>query len=162
MRKKTFLLSFVSFSCILTLAQKPDEILTQWSDQSPIEKVHLHIDRDIYMAGETIWFKAYLLSEFLPDTISTSLYIELLDEAMHIISRKIEPVLFYSARGQIELPDSLPAGSYFIRAYSPTMLNQDPAFIYYHSIFIFSKRNSIAKAVQPKEKFIRLEFFPEG
>src|SRR5689334_22651695 len=123
MRKKIYTFFLSTLICCTTKAQKPDELLSQLSDQSPIEKVYLHLDRDIYMSGETIWFKAYLLSDFLPDTISTSLYVELLDETSRIISRKIEPVLFYSARGQIELSDSLSTGSYFIRAYSPTMLN---------------------------------------
>lgn len=162
MRKKIPVFLFISLSCLISRAQQADKVLNNWSDQSPIEKVHLHLDRDIYMAGETVWFKAYLFSEFLPDTISTSLYVELLDQASRIISRKITPVLFYTARGQIELPDSLPAGSYFIRAYSPTMLNQDPSFIYQHGIFIFSKKNSAAKMNHSMEKFIRLEFFPEG
>jgi len=92
------------FGCCTLNAQKPDELLTQLLKQAPIEKVHLHLDRDINMAGETIWFKAYLLSEFLPDSISTSLYVELLDETSHIISRKIEPVLFYTGRGRLNYP----------------------------------------------------------
>lgn len=162
MRKKFCFLFFISLSYFISQAQRPDEILSSWSDKSPIEKVYLHIDRDIYVGGETIWFKAYLFSEFLPDTISTSLYVELLDGSSHIVSRKIFPVFFYTAKGQFELPDSLPGGNYFIRAYTPTMLNHDPAFIYHHSIFIFSKKNSVAKIIRQKEQFIRLEFFPEG
>jgi hypothetical protein len=154
-----FIISVPFFS--LSSAQQPDEVLIKWSEQSPIEKVSLHLDREIYLAGETIWFKAYLFSEFLPDTISTSLYVELVDENSKIIIRKVYPVFFYSSRGQIELPDSLQGGKYFIRAYSPTMLNQRPEFIYKHGIVIFSNKNRMAAAKQ-NEKFIRLEFFPEG
>ena len=162
MRRKSCFLFLISFYYFICHAQKPDEILNRWADESPIEKIHLHIDRDIYMAGETIWYKAYLYSDFLPDTISTSLYVELLDAPSHIVSRKIVPVLFYTARGQIELSDSLPAGSYFIRAYSPTMLNQYPVFIYHHSIFIFSKKIALQKRSNQKKNLFGLNFFPKG
>ena len=37
-------------------AQKPENLLDKWAAKSPIEKVYLHIDRDIYRAGETAWF----------------------------------------------------------------------------------------------------------
>ena len=100
-------------------AQKPEELLGQLAKQSPIEKAYLHFDRDNYLAGETAWFKAYLYSDYQPDTISSVLYVELLNESSVLISRKVLPVLLGCTNGQIELPDSLITGTYFIRTYSP-------------------------------------------
>ena len=160
MKRHFRLLFFLQLLCLASFAQKPDEKLKQWAERSPIEKVYLHLDRDNYLAGETIWFKAYLYSEYLPDTISTTLYIELLDGSSAIISRKILPVVFGNTYGQIELPDTLATSSYFIRAYSPTMLNHDPEFIYKRNIIIYGKKNN--SEAKRKEKMLRLEFFPEA
>ena len=162
MKKKLVLLLWMLFFCLAGEAQKPDELLSRWSEKSPIEKVWLHFDRDNYLAGETVWFKAYLYSDYQPDTISTSLYVELYNQSSAILSRQILPVFLGSGNGQFELPDSLSTGSYQVRAYSPTMLNADAEFIYKRSIFIYGKKNINTETAKPKEKMIRLEFFPEG
>lgn len=162
MKRKLLFIFFVQFIYLCSKAQEPEEILNRWSDQLPIEKIYLHLDRDSYLAGENIWFKAYLYSDNLPDTISTTLYVELLNESSAILSRTILPVFFGNTIGQFELPDSLKTGLYFIRAYSPTMLNHDTDFIYKRSLFIYGKKNNAAEIITPKEKMIRLDFFPEG
>jgi hypothetical protein len=163
MKRKSRLLYLFCFllSCFTSYTQKPEEVLKRWSEKSPVEKVYFHFDRDNYVAGETAWFKAYLYSEYLPDTISTSLYVELLTDSSVVLVRKILPVVFGNTNGQIELPDSLKTGTYLIRAWSPTMLNNDADFIYKRSFFIYGKKNNAA-VVKPAEKLIRLEFFPEG
>lgn len=161
-RRKKWLIALLLVVCSTGLAQKPEDILQQWSERSPIEKVYLHFDRENYIAGETAWFKAYLYSDFFPDTISTTLYVELLNDSSVIVSRKILPVFFGNTNGQFELPDSLRTGYYSIKTYSPTMFNRDSGFIGSQRIFVYGKKkNSNAVAVQ-KQKALRLEFFPEG
>ena len=116
--------SFIVFHFLFILwglsvsGQKPEDLLTNWSDKSPVEKVYLHLDKDNYIAGETVWFKSYLYSDFYPDTISTTLYVELLNGSSVPISVKILPVVYGNTKGQFELPDTLATGYYFIRAYS--------------------------------------------
>ena len=146
MKKKTGTIFFTFFICLLSQAQKPEQLLSNWSAKSPIEKVYLHFDRDNYIAGETAWFKA--------------LYTELINDAGTVISRAIVPVMLGTANGHFELSDSLKTGSYLFRTYSPTMLNQDAEFTSKRNIIIYGKKNN--PSVQPKEKFTRLEFFPEG
>jgi len=141
-------------------AQKPEEWLNRLSAQSPIEKVYLHFDRDNYLAGETAWFKAYLQSVFLPDTISTVLYVELLNRSSSVIIRKILPVLLGVTNGQIEIPDSLITGNYLVTAYTPTMLNNGADFIFRKSVFIYGKKNEQPVGMTPRS--VKLHFFPEG
>ncbi len=162
MTRKFNVLFFFLLLYSVVKAQKPEGILSNWSAKSPIEKIYLHFDRDNYIAGETAWFKAYLYSDYLPDTISTVLYVELLDGSSSVINRKILPILLSNSNGQIELPDSLITGFYNIRAYTSTMLNQDPGFIYKRSVFIYGKKNNTTEVIKPTEKMTRLEFFPEG
>jgi len=93
--KKLLLLSAVFFFLISSVwSQQPDELLDRWSAQSPIEKVYLHFDRDSYIAGQTAWFKAYLYSDYQPDSISSSLYAELLNENGTILKRLAMAVFF--------------------------------------------------------------------
>ncbi|HRF18913.1 MAG TPA: hypothetical protein PK977_12135, partial [Chitinophagaceae bacterium] len=94
-----------------------------------------------YLAGETAWFKAYLQSAFLPDTISTVLYVELLNRSSSVLTRKILPVLLGVTNGQIEIPDTLITGNYLVSAYTPTMLNNGSDFIFRKSVFIYGKKN---------------------
>ncbi len=159
--RRTLITGLFLFVFFGGFAQKPEDILQQLSERSPIEKIYLHFDRDNYMAGETAWFKSYLFSDYFPDTISTSLYVELLNDSSVIISRKILPVLLGTSNGQFELPDSLQTGYYFIRAYSPTIITRDPGFISQQNIFIYGKKNNHV-AVLEKQKTLRLEFFPES
>ncbi|HEY6063274.1 MAG TPA: hypothetical protein VIV35_06670, partial [Chitinophagaceae bacterium] len=162
LRKKKLLIGLFLFLCLTGLAQKPEEILQQWSEKSPIEKIYLHFDRENYIAEETAWFKAYLYSDFFPDTISTTLYVELLNDSSVIVSRKILPVFLGNTNGQFELPDSLKTGYYFIRAYSPTIFNRDSGFISRQNIFVFGRKKSNGAVAVQKPKAVRLEFFPEG
>jgi hypothetical protein len=161
MRKSLLALFSVCLLTINSHAQFPTEKLGNWAAGSPIEKLYLHCDRDEYLAGQTVWFKAYLYSEFLPNDKASVVFIELINSSSGIISRKNLPVAMAVSRGQFELPDTLSSGKYIIRAYTATMLNQDPDFIYKKSITITGKEKKNAVVSQPGKK-IRMEFFPEG
>ncbi len=141
-------------------AQTPEDLLNSWSDKSPVEKVYLHFDRDNYLAGETMWFKGYLYSDFYPDTISTTLYVELLNASSVIVSKKVLPVAFGNTKGQVELPDSLSTGHYFVRAYSPTMLNHAGEFLFSRRLHITGKNPGGSPVFSGKKT--RIEFFPES
>ena len=61
-------------------------------NEFPQEKAYLHLDKPYYTAGETIWFKAYLVeaNTLIPDTVSIPLYVELIDNQRgKLIDKKI-------------------------------------------------------------------------
>jgi hypothetical protein len=58
---------------------KDSAALSFYSDNFPQEKVHLHTDKEGYLPGETIWFKAYIMADELPSSFSTNFYADLLD-----------------------------------------------------------------------------------
>jgi hypothetical protein len=161
MNRKGLLLYFFLIAGKLAFAQKPADLLNQWSSRSPIEKVYLHFDRDSYMAGETAWFKAYLYADYQPDFISSTLYTELLRDST-LISRNISPVLLGSSNGQFELPDTLATGNYIVRAYTATMLNSNPVFVYQRTVFIFGKTKTMVSGTFDPAPSLRMDFFPEG
>ncbi len=158
---KFIILLLIFFSPVAIIAQQPDEVLNQHGTRSPIEKTYLHFDRSDYIAGQTIWFKAYQYADLLPSIQSTSLYVELLNSSSAIINRKILPVLSGVTTGQLELPDTLSTGRYSIRAYTPTMLNHDPDFIFRKTFFVAGKNKKTVETAMSKDS-IRVEFFPEG
>ncbi len=141
-------------------AQAPVELLEKWAKLHPIEKVYLHFDRDQYVAGETAWFRAYLSSEYLPDTISTSLQVELVATDLQVQERVMVPVFAGTAAGQLELPDTLRTGMYTIRAFTPSMAGHAPDYIFRKGIYINGKKVSETNVVA-KPKLV-IDFFPEG
>jgi hypothetical protein len=159
---KRILFSIVLFYLLLfeSAAQQPQDRLNQWAVKNPIEKVYLHLDRDGYAAGQTIWLKAYLTSDFLPADKSTVLFVELINSSSFAISRLSLPVVRGVSQGQFELPDTLTSGRYIIRAFTATMLNMDADFIFKRSIHIAGLEKK--KAAASTASSTRLEFFPEG
>lgn len=150
------LLQLIFFKVICN-AQKPveDSVLNDYGNRYPAEHLHLHFDKNSYLPGEIIWFKAYLLANGLPSLSSTTLYTDLLNEKGEVLQRKTMPILNATADGFFKLPDS--TASYTIRAYTSWMLNFDPDFIFYKKIqvpYSISGNNNNNKA--------SLQFFPEG
>ncbi len=148
------------FYSVAAGSQAPVELLEKWAKLNPIEKVYLHFDRDHYVAGETAWFRAYLSSDHLPDTISTSLQVELVSINLNVEERVMVPVFAGTAAGQLQLPDTLRTGMYTIRAFTPSMAGQSPDFIFRKGIYINGKKAPETNAVaKPK---LMVDFFPEG
>ncbi len=166
MAKKGFILFIACLLIGKCYAQLPEQKLNQWASQSPIEKIYFHFDRSDYIAGQTIWFKGYLYSDFLPASKSTDLFVELLNGSSTIVNRQVFPLIGGFTRGQVELPDTMQQGTYILRAYTATMLNQEPDFIYKKKFFIVgkNKKNDLpAISVDlPLFQTVHMSFFPEG
>lgn len=91
------------------------------------EKVLISTDRDVFIAGENMWFNvgAYKLGSNQKSLLSNVVYVEL-------INNNRVPVLQIKARvhnssvlSQIKLPDTLSTGNYSLRAYTRWMENKD-------------------------------------
>ncbi len=129
----------------------------------PEEKIYLHQDRETYTSGETIWFKTYLTQGpfHLPSTLSSTVYIELIDDQNQLIQKE----LIYSPNGfgsgQVQLPDSLPSGNYLLRAYTQWMKNFGEEYFYQRPIKVLSEFSSAA-TLPEKHSNLDLQFFQEG
>ena len=161
MHKKILLLTLLFLENYLAIAQPPIDLLNKWGEQAPIQKIHLHTDRDNYLAGESIHFKAYLINDFLPDTSTTTLYVELLD-GKKIIANVALPILYSSTMGSITLPDSLATGFYTLRSFSESMVTSAEEFYFYHKIFIAGKTAVLKQQNIQAVDTLQLSFMPEG
>jgi hypothetical protein len=147
--------------CSMLSAQKVNAALNVLLTQHPSEKIYIHYDKDYYVTGETIWFKAYLFSDGKPSSLSNNFYLQLADNKGKVVISQKYPVLGAVVKGNINLPDSILQGNYSIRAITPRMLNYDDGFIYTKNVFIY-KQGAPASAVVASAPNLSLQFFPES
>ena len=145
------------------MAQTPAEVFNYQKDSLPAERVYIHFDKQAYMAGNVIWFKAYLISRFAPSAISTDFYIDLLNENDSIVASKKFPIINGTAIGNFDLPANSQQGLYLVRGYTKWLLNFDPSFVFKKSIPVFnpSIHSSSAGVIKNKAAY-HFEMFPEG
>jgi hypothetical protein len=142
-------------------AQNIDSALTAFTTQFPIEKIYVHFDREYYVAGETIWFKAYLYHNEKPSGLSSNLYWQFINEKGQVVNSGRYPVMGAIAKGDIFLPDTLPQGNYWLRVLTPGMLNGEESFIYKKNLFVFNPSSPAGTTAKPQPE-ISLQFFPES
>ena len=112
------------------------------------EKVYLHIDRPVYGTGETIWFSAYVVdaSAHRLDSLNQVLHVDLLSPERRVVARRTLHLQGGRASGDLDIADTLAAGTYVLRAYTNWMRNAGDEFVY-------SRRLSIwpASPIGPQE-----------
>jgi hypothetical protein len=82
------------------------------------EQVYLHTDKKAYVAGEMIWFKAYVMSEYTPSDLSKNMFVEIIDRSGEVIISNHLPIIWGTSSGNILLPLDLPEDVYILRAYT--------------------------------------------
>ncbi|MBB5397922.1 MG2 domain-containing protein [Mucilaginibacter sp. AK015] len=139
----------------------------QQPDTGQREKVHLHTDQSFYRAGDTLWFKAYVVQAVsnMPSAISKVIHIELFGANGVLVARLKLPVLSGLAHGDIALPDSLKEGGYRLRAYTNWMRNFGEAAFFEKDITLLTgtvtEKVPIVKTSALNET-LDAGFFPEG
>jgi hypothetical protein len=158
-------LSLLSTSFVSTkpVIEQITAVLKKFTEEFPQEKVYLHTDRPYYLAGETIWFKAYLTAGSFHQLspLSKTIYVELINERKEIIHQLIGRLNDGTGHADILLPADLKSGNYLLRAYTNWMRNYDENFFYTQEIKIWNIDEKVNQPViDPKP--LDLQFFPEG
>jgi hypothetical protein len=141
-------------------SQTPEELLEKTRLNYTAEKIYIHFDKQSYIAGDTIWFKAYIMDGFLPSKLSTVLNVELLDAKNNIAYRKILPVTASAAVGNIMLDSALAQGAYSVVAYTKVMMNFGTSSFYNKLLNIYNIKNLTNSA--PIDIVPEIKFLPEG
>ena len=137
--------------------------LEKHASASPIEKVYLHLDKNNYDLGDTIWYKAYTVvgQNHKLSALSGVLYVELISPADTVMSRQILHLASGLAWGGLALPDKIKPGDYHIRAYTNWMRNAGEEYFYSQKIRVGGYE--IAAANKPSTHANPdVQFFPEG
>ena len=148
-----------------------DSILQQLA-LYPQEKVHIHIDRNVYVPGEKIWFKAYIADALthIPTKKSKYIYVEMINSKDSLVTRvKVLPDSIHQQyHGYLFLSDLIPEGNYTIRAYTRFMENLGEDYFFQRNIYIgqLNTGDNADKDADKKKKTVKpdyeVSFFPEG
>jgi hypothetical protein len=82
------------------------------------EHITLDTDRDIYIAGENIWFHTQCTGPKADSLLSRIIYIELYDQKLNAINRSKFRITGGFSAGHIAIPADINTGNYFVRAYT--------------------------------------------
>ena len=128
---------------VYIFGQNKAETAIQALDQNfPQEKIHLQFNKSSYAAGEKIWIKSYIFDAYNTSTVSTNLYVELLDRNKKILNKKMFSILNGEADGAIQLPENIAENIYFVRAYTTWMANFSEGFQSIKPIKIYNPKSS--------------------
>src|SRR5579864_6555566 len=98
------------------------------------EKAYLHFDRPYpyYVAGENVYFKAYVTMGELhePSSISGILHVDLINKNDVLMQSITVPLKNGTGWGDFALSDTLQKGSYRIRAYTQWMRNDKTPYFF--------------------------------
>lgn len=157
--------------------QEPDQKLEEYTRLTASQKLYLHMNKSDYLAGETIWFNAYLVNSVThqPDTASTNIYVDLINSSGVLMEKRVMLAEKGVAEGDISLPMALPDGNYYLRAYTDWMKNFPEEFFYKRYLYIENSQyeDMIPRLeVRSNRRFNRnlnrmagdfsIAFFPEG
>ncbi|MHA4893501.1 TonB-dependent receptor [Pedobacter sp. PWIIR3] len=146
MKRKLTSCVLVLLSAVALLAYRSDDDpfdallkkMSQYNEDYPQEKVHLHLDKPYYAVGDDIWFKAYVINTQTSklSAISGALYVELIDEKDSLKQQIKLPLISGITAGDFKLPDAYDEGNYRIRAYTQLMKNSGTDFFFDKTIKI--------------------------
>lgn len=160
MKKKLLAFTFIIF-VYNSFAQLPEDLLDNVRQNYTNEKIYFHYDKQHYLAGETVWFKAYLMQGFLPATTSTSIKVTLHNDEGKLIDSKILPIVSGTlAIGTFVLPATLKSGSYNIIAHTAQMKNFGSENFYTNSFNVYNPASP--KVTDQGKDSVSIYFLPEG
>jgi len=157
-----FLLQAGLFAQAPTL-QTVKSSIDNYSASFPKERIYVQYDKPAYGAGETVWFKAYILKGFDNSDLSKNFYIDFTDSDGSVLMHGVYPVQVSSAAGNFDVPSWYKGKNIHVRAYTKWMLNFDSSFLYNKDIRIIQKQttNNYRPAAKPVQT-AAIDFFPEG
>jgi hypothetical protein len=115
------------------------DYFTQQMSAFPQEKVYLQTDKNYYLSGEKIWFRAHLVDAVLHKQANASryVYVELVSPFDSVVSRvKVRPDTLGLFYGSIAIDEGLVEGNFMLRAYTLYMKNSGEDYFYRKSLRI--------------------------
>lgn len=148
------------FSAFAAFAQDLESTLNRYGSEFGQERTYLQYDKSTYAAGETVWFKAYIMEGIYPSERSKNFYVDWTDDKGNLLYHTISPVQGGVTNGQYEIPANYKGKFIHVKAYTKWMLNFDTAFLYEKDLLVLSKNTTSgdAKVNLPPT----IVFFPEG
>ena len=143
--------------------------LSAYTNQNFQEKIYVHVDRPLYVVGETMWFKVYCVSAdtHRPLDVSKVAYLELLDKESNPVAQMKLSLTNGQGDGNLIVPAGLANGTYALRCYTNWMKNFNPGAYFLKRPSEFSIPLSVPENPArcrnwQKTPAYDLQYFPEG
>ena len=131
-------------------------------------RLHVHTDKDTYVAGDTIWLRARCVdaASHRPVAASRYVYAELRDESGALV-RRIKILRRDSLyAGYLPVPTDAPDGDYTFSAYTRFMRNQGADYFFRKPLRIAAYRGAAGEVPKPRPRpatgDFAVTFHPEG
>lgn len=134
---------------IQLFAQDPDKGNLAECIINNSEEVCLHINKQIYVTGEVLYYKTYLqpISKENEHLVSGQVYYEIINSENRIVHKWRCNVENETAMGQTQLPDTLSGGFYTIIAFTNIQRNFSPEILCHKTIIVTSINSENFKTV---------------
>jgi hypothetical protein len=174
--KILFFLLSVAFCSAAFGQNNPADILDSFSGKfitairtHDKQRAYLVTDKSVFTAGESIWFRAFLLNAVSQKTNTKSnfLFVDLVNEKDVVIKGLILDAVNKQFNSRIVLPDSIATGYYWLRAYTRQMAEGDTNNICVKPIYIvgITNDNNPGKSLKNRsnpDHIPTITFYPEG
>ncbi len=164
--------------CIAAQAQDLQQNLDSFSGKfiSAIKsrekaQAYLTTDKSIFKAGESIWFRGFLLNSVTQKIYTNSkyLFVDLVNEKDSVISIVILDAAHQQLNGQIILPANISPGYYWLRAYNKLMVEEDTSNCFIKPVYVISssgkpasKMTGLKMTAGKNNPIAVMKFYPEG
>jgi hypothetical protein len=113
------------------------------------EKIFVHLNKSVYVAGENLFYKVYLINGENPvdDPESKILYFSMSGPALE------KPILWRiniqsnSVQGIYKVPENLKGGTYELTVYTSRIKNNSPEYVYSKNILILSLSGQVPETL---------------
>ncbi|RYD80538.1 MAG: hypothetical protein EOP53_07905 [Sphingobacteriales bacterium] len=115
------------------------------------ETFHAHLNKEMYLPGETIWFKAYIFNNNLPSETS-SIFAGLYDEKGKLLQSKQLPVFMGTSEGSFEIADSIASSYLYLNLFTKNTLPENRSKTYNKILGLYqgSKTNVLTNKLPEK------------
>jgi len=134
-------------------------------------RAYLITDKSIFKAGESLWFRGFLLNSISQKVTSRNkyLFVDLVNEKDSVVSILLLNASTQQLDGQINLPVNISPGYYWLRAYTRQMAEGDSNNCFVKPIYVISQNGkpaskiNVTKATAGKSDDTPImNFYPEG
>lgn len=133
-----------------------------------LEKFFIHTNKTVYFQGETLWFKAYVAFDIneTPNYKTSNLNVNIYNSKKELILSQLVFVANGKVSGEIELPENLIKGVYFIQLETLWSKNFNKSYFSSFEILDFNKEETPEEKTLKKEiqtnNTLNIHFFPES
>ncbi len=160
------LLSFIPFAGNAQNDSIKEKITSHFDKYFGLEReiIHVHLDKDVFLSDEQIWFKGYVLNRKTktPFSLTTNVFAVLMDQQGNKMAEQLVFSSGGSFSGNLKLGKKYLSGDYYLQFYTNWMNNfsEDESSVY--KITIVNTEKPLYPSDKPDYSKINIDFNPEG